>query len=257
MAIGSIPPWLESKPKDFVDAASTGAALGIRRSGQVDDAAANQARIALESRRIAQDSMADQARIALAGKQLESAERQNALQAKVAEEQTQKKFLYETQRNAIADAYKTAVLGVAKTKVEDAAKQSAMVAAQKQGFARAIASGMSPAEAASKYPLAMTAGVAAQIAHRPAPQYDTISETIPAVPATPAHNEGGFFGIGGHPVPATPAVNKQVITRRVPQGSSPIPPTVAPPAPATPPGATAKILKFIRDSNGNLVPETP
>lgn len=250
MAFSSVP-WTDVKPRDFVDAAATGAGLGIKRSAAIDDAAAAQQRAALEAQKLAQDAMADQARIAMAGQQLAAAEKQHALEAQVSQEQTEKKFLYDQQRNSVADAYKMATLGLAKTKLEDAARTSAMIGADKHGFAQAIASGMSPAEAAAKYPYAMTAGVATQISKPKvdATNTETVRESYGSVPGTdPVSAWGGILGHGAHPAYAgTPEQKSKIVTYKRPrEGASPIPESLR--------STNAAALKFIRDASGNLVP---
>lgn len=221
------PSWITGKPTDFIDAAATGASLGLRKSAQADDAANNAARLALESQRIAQESVADQARIAIAAQQLDQAERKIQMDSEMSRERLQKNVLLSQHRNNIAQAYHTAQIGIAKTKLEDAARQSATASAHKHGFALAIASGKSPAEAAAQYPLAMTAGVATQIS-RPDPQaYETVTEVHPETrgkPGIPAVEKSrGFLGFGAHPAsPAVPPVPPQPetrITRRFPVGT--------------------------------------
>lgn len=239
-----LPPWLDVKPRDFADAAATGASLGIKQGEAVDAASATRGKLALDAQRIAQESMADQARIAMAGQQLASAERRHALEAKINDEQTQKKFLYDQQRNSVADAYRMATLGLAKTKLEDVAKQSAMVMAHKQGFAQSIASGMSPAEAAAKYPLAMTTGIATQIAKPPtnSTNTETVTERYPEVESVEASK--GFLGFGAREaVLGQPA--RTISYKRPREGAFPIPDSLR--------NTNSAALKFIRDAEGNLV----
>jgi hypothetical protein len=141
MAIGSIPPWLEVSPQQFVHAGQAGAEAGL-----------GAARTALEAESIRN-------RAAEEGARLSQAERLHVMEMQTREEIAQQNQLREQQKLALENAYKTAQFGLSKARLQEVqtiadqkAHDAAMQFADEQGFTKELAAGTSVPEAMSKYP---------------------------------------------------------------------------------------------------------
>lgn len=235
-------PWL--RPARTLQAIEGGAAAGARRAQMETSAGESAARIAAQSA----DEAAQQANAAQMQSQRLQFEQQRTqqemAQAKVeadARAQVQNQQHIKAQEQIkIDNARKDAELGLRQTRIQQfqqvaqsAAAKAAMEFAARDKFSKLVQSGVSPEKAIFQTPeLMATGGVMSEAIRANVPKnlptdYETItdratidaSEGSPAMPAIPAHREGGIFGFGGKDIPAKeatpeiPATPKRVVTK--------------------------------------------
>lgn len=157
MAIGSIPPWLNVGPKDFITAAQegasagsqvaqTGAATGLRAaelSQQSDITSAKLRQEAeLEGQRLAHQSAMEAQRLAMEGARLQQQGQLAQMELEAKKEQTAQQAARMAQEHEMEFAYRQAQIGLASGRLqttqqaaEEKSRQAASIYADSVGFA--------------------------------------------------------------------------------------------------------------------------
>jgi hypothetical protein len=136
-----IAPQLQTNPRDFVQAAERGRALGQAASAQRD-------RVAMQSGNLAQ-----------AAQQLAQREKLALMETAAAKEQQEREFLTTQHRTDVQDAHNRAQLSLEKQKLDQTAQESAKDFAAQQELSRLVQSGVPMEQAILRVPRLMNRGV--------------------------------------------------------------------------------------------------
>lgn len=167
----TIPPWLNTSPREFVQAAERGRALG-------QSAMAERNRVMLAEQSMGQRAQEEQQGIAMERARLESQERTHTMEIQARSEQEQRNFLANQQRNAILDAYHQTQTALAKRRLDDAAQEKARKYAAQQKLGQLVQRGVPFDQAMLQVPELMGAGAETQMMRSATsrPTKETMSE---------------------------------------------------------------------------------
>lgn len=145
MAIGSIAPWLDVKPSDFIRAANEGASAGEAAARTQLEAEGQRQRARSEAQRLALEAQSLNANAEHQAQVLSQQERLTMMEQAHRDEILKQDRMRQDQKMLIDNAYKTAQIGIAKDRVDNQkaladakAKEAALTIADEQRFAQNI-----------------------------------------------------------------------------------------------------------------------